>query len=126
MVVSCGSLSMENVYSAEFRQALTQNVPSHKTFSKSQFVCLQETNNTEKISKKHKLPLLNLRSISGITQLMPFFKTLCCAFTRNRSESQNSHNSASLSVDYVGSNGVKILKQLEESVECDFLENMES
>ncbi|KAK2522036.1 protein dopey-2 isoform X2 [Columba livia] len=85
-----------------------------------------ETNNTEAISKKHKHPLLNCRSISSITQLMPFFKTLCCAFTGNGSESQNSHTAASLSVDYVNSNSIKILQQLEESVECDFLENMES
>ncbi|KAM6314282.1 protein DOP1B isoform 2-T2 [Podargus strigoides] len=85
-----------------------------------------ETNNTEGISKKHKCPLLNFHSISSITQLMPFFKSLCCTFRANRSESQNSHASASLSVDYVGSNAIKILQQLEESVECDFLENMES
>ncbi|NXI38809.1 DOP2 protein, partial [Galbula dea] len=85
-----------------------------------------ETNNTEGVSKKHRFPLLSLRSLSSITQLMPFFKTLCCAFTTNRSESQNSHTSASASVDYVGSNGFKILQQLEESVECDFLESMES
>ncbi|NXP05307.1 DOP2 protein, partial [Thinocorus orbignyianus] len=85
-----------------------------------------EPNNTEGISKKHKCPLLNFRSISSITQLMPFFKTLCCAVTANRNKSQNSHTSPSLSVDYVGSNGIKILQQLEESVECDFLENMES
>uniref|UniRef100_A0A8C3KY73 DOP1 leucine zipper like protein B n=1 Tax=Chrysolophus pictus TaxID=9089 RepID=A0A8C3KY73_CHRPC len=86
-----------------------------------------ERNNTaEGISKRHKFPLLNFRTISSITQLMPFFKTLCCAFTTKGSEAQNSHTSASLSVDYVGSNGIKILQQLEESVECDFLENMES
>ncbi|XP_053930266.1 protein dopey-2 isoform X2 [Cuculus canorus] len=85
-----------------------------------------ETNNTEGITKKHKCPLLNFRYISSITQLMPFFKTLCCAFTTNGNESQNSHIQASLSVDYVGSKGIKILQQLEESVECDFLENMES
>ncbi|NXW16457.1 DOP2 protein, partial [Circaetus pectoralis] len=85
-----------------------------------------ETNNTEGLSKKHKFPLLNFRSISSITQLIPFFKTLCCAFTTNGSESQTSHASTSLSMDYIGSNGIKILQQLEESVECDFLENMES
>ncbi|XP_074956182.1 protein DOP1B isoform X2 [Phalacrocorax aristotelis] len=85
-----------------------------------------ETNNTEGISKKPRFPLLNFHSISSITQLMPFFKTLCCAFTKNGSESQNSLTSASLSVDCVGSNGMKILQQLEESVERDFLENMES
>uniref|UniRef100_A0A8C3BN16 DOP1 leucine zipper like protein B n=1 Tax=Cairina moschata TaxID=8855 RepID=A0A8C3BN16_CAIMO len=87
----------------------------------------REKNNTnEGISKRHKFPLLNFRTISSITQLMPFFKTLCYAFTTNGSESQHSHTSASLSVDYVGSNGIKILQQLEESVECDFIENMES
>ncbi|KFV77568.1 Protein dopey-2 [Struthio camelus australis] len=87
----------------------------------------RETNNTnERISKRHKLPLLDFRSISSITQLVPFFKTLCWAFTAKGTESQNSHTSASLSVDYVGGNGIKILQQLEESVECDFLENMES
>ncbi|XP_051481300.1 protein dopey-2 isoform X3 [Apus apus] len=85
-----------------------------------------ETKNTEGVSKKDKCPLLQYHSISSITQLMPFFKTLCCAFTANRSESQKSLSSASLSEDYVGSNGTKILQQLEESVECDFLENMES
>ncbi|NWQ74826.1 DOP2 protein, partial [Columbina picui] len=84
-----------------------------------------ETNNTGGVSKKHKHPLLNCRSISSITQLMPFFKTLCCAFTGNGNESQNSHTAASLSVDSVSSNSIKILQQLEESVECDFLENME-
>ncbi|XP_072186645.1 protein DOP1B isoform X2 [Excalfactoria chinensis] len=87
----------------------------------------RDRNNTDEgISKSHKFPLLNFRSISSITQLMPFFKTLCCAFTTKGSEAQNSHSSASLSVDYTGGNSMKILQQLEESVECDFLENMES
>ncbi|NXF72355.1 DOP2 protein, partial [Sclerurus mexicanus] len=86
----------------------------------------REPNNTEGTPKKHRFPLLTLRSISSITQLMPFFKTLCWAFTANRSASQNSHPSPAVSMDYVGSNSIKILQQLEDSVECDFLENMES
>ncbi|XP_062454762.1 protein dopey-2 isoform X2 [Rhea pennata] len=86
----------------------------------------RETNNTERTSKRHKFPLLDFHSISSITQLVPFFKTLCCAFTAKGSEPQNSQTSASFSVDYLGSNGIKILQRLEESVECDFLENMES
>jgi len=57
---------------------------------------------------------------------MPFFKTLCCAFTVRGSESQDSRTAASPSVGHVGSSGIKTLQQLEESVECDFLENMES
>ncbi|NWS20224.1 DOP2 protein, partial [Pachyramphus minor] len=86
----------------------------------------REPNHTEGIPKKHRFPLLTLRSVSSITQLMPFFQTLCWAFTANRSESQNSHPSPAVPMDCVGSNSTKILQQLEDSVECDFLENMES
>ncbi|XP_017688618.1 PREDICTED: protein dopey-2 isoform X1 [Lepidothrix coronata] len=87
----------------------------------------REPNHSEGIPKKHRFPLLSLRSVSSITQLMPFFQTLCWAFTANRSESQNSHPSPAVSMDCVGSSSTpKILQQLEDSVECDFLENMES
>ncbi|XP_029820807.1 protein dopey-2 [Manacus vitellinus] len=87
----------------------------------------QEPNHSEGIPKKHRFPLLTLRSVSSITQLMPFFQTLCWAFTANRSQSQNSHPSPAVSMDCVGSSSTpKILQQLEDSVECDFLENMES
>ncbi|NXK86473.1 DOP2 protein, partial [Formicarius rufipectus] len=86
----------------------------------------KEPNNTEAIPKKQRFPLLTLRSISSITQLMPFFKTLCWAFTANRSEPQNSHPSPAVPMDCDGSNSIKILQQLEDSVECDFLETMES
>ncbi|XP_027586955.2 protein dopey-2 isoform X1 [Pipra filicauda] len=87
----------------------------------------REPNHSEGIPKKHRFPLLTLRSVSSITQLMPFFQTLCWAFTANRSQSQNSHPSPAVSLDCVGSSSTpKILQQLEDSVECDFLENMES
>ncbi|XP_064503156.1 protein dopey-2 isoform X1 [Pseudopipra pipra] len=87
----------------------------------------REPNHSEGIPKKHRFPLLTLRSVSSITQLMPFFQTLCWAFTANRSQSQNSHPSPAVSMDCVGSSSTpKILQQLEDSVECDFLENMES
>ncbi|NXY86452.1 DOP2 protein, partial [Alcedo cyanopectus] len=69
-----------------------------------------ETDTTEGVSKQHRFPLLSLRSVSSITQLMPFFKTLCCAFTRSRSEPQNSCASASLSGDCLSSNAGKILQ----------------
>uniref|UniRef100_A0A674JMS1 Uncharacterized protein n=1 Tax=Terrapene triunguis TaxID=2587831 RepID=A0A674JMS1_9SAUR len=77
-------------------------------------------------SEKCDYPLLNLRSISSITQLMPFFRTLSCAFKAQGNRSQNAQSSASLSVEYSLGNSTRILKQLEESVECDFLENLES
>ncbi|NXI28831.1 DOP2 protein, partial [Sterrhoptilus dennistouni] len=79
---------------------------------------------SEEIPKNPKFPLLSLCSISSITQLMPFFQTLCWAFTARASDSQNS--SAAASMDSLGSNSIRILQQLEDSVECDFLENLES
>ncbi|NXB98670.1 DOP2 protein, partial [Orthonyx spaldingii] len=78
----------------------------------------------EGIPRNARFPLLSLRSVSSITQLLPFFQTLCWAFTAHGSDSQNSH--PSVPVDSAGSNGIRILQQLEASVECDFLENMES
>ncbi|NWI49630.1 DOP2 protein, partial [Calyptomena viridis] len=84
-----------------------------------------EPDKSEGIPRKARFPLLTLHSVSSITQLLPFFHTLCWAFT-NGNEPQNSHPSPSVSVDCVGSNSTSILQQLEDSVECDFLENMES
>ncbi|NWQ69304.1 DOP2 protein, partial [Neopipo cinnamomea] len=86
----------------------------------------REPNHAAGIPEKHRFPLLSLRSVSSITQLVPFFQTLCWAFTANGSEPQNSHPSPAASVDCAGSNSTRILQQLEEGVECDFLENMES
>ncbi|NXO46180.1 DOP2 protein, partial [Locustella ochotensis] len=77
----------------------------------------------EGIPRTPKFPLLSQRSVSSITQLLPFFQTLCWAFTAHATDSPNSQNS---SLDSLGSNSIRILQQLEESVECDFLENLES
>ncbi|NWT05682.1 DOP2 protein, partial [Mionectes macconnelli] len=86
----------------------------------------REPKHTEGTPRKHKFPLLTLRSVSSITQLMPFFQTLCWAFTANSSESQNSHPSPGVSTDCAGSSSsTKILQQLEDSVEWDFLENLD-
>uniref|UniRef100_A0A8C3TW53 DOP1 leucine zipper like protein B n=1 Tax=Catharus ustulatus TaxID=91951 RepID=A0A8C3TW53_CATUS len=74
-----------------------------------------------------KFPLLSLHSVSSITQLIPFFQTLCWAFTAHGSDSQNCHSSAASSVDSPGSSSSpRILQQLEDSVQWDFLENLES
>ncbi|NXD35723.1 DOP2 protein, partial [Copsychus sechellarum] len=73
-----------------------------------------------------KFPLLSLRSVSSITQLIPFFQTLCWAFTAHGSDSQNSHPSAASSLDPAGSSSSRILQQLEESMQLDFLENLET
>ncbi|RLV85413.1 hypothetical protein DV515_00015990, partial [Chloebia gouldiae] len=80
----------------------------------------------EGAARNPKFPLLSLRSVSSITQLLPFFQTLCWAFTARGSDPQNSHPSAAAPTDSLGSNSIRILQQLEESVECDFLENLES
>ncbi|NWI02712.1 DOP2 protein, partial [Tichodroma muraria] len=80
----------------------------------------------EGIPRNPRFPLLTLRSVSSIAQLMPFFQTLCWAFTARGTDSQNSHPSAAASVDSLGSSSLRILQQLEDGVECDFLENLES
>ncbi|XP_041877230.1 protein dopey-2 [Corvus kubaryi] len=85
-----------------------------------------DPNHPEGIPRNPRFPLLTLRSVSSITQLLPFFQTLCWAFTARGSDSQNSQPCAAVSMDSGGSNGIRILQQLEDSVECDFLENMES
>ncbi|XP_075767752.1 protein DOP1B isoform X2 [Pelodiscus sinensis] len=85
-----------------------------------------ETIMNERTSEKCEYPLLNLRSIASITQLIPFFRTLSCAFKSQGNRSQNAQSSASLSVDGPVGNSVRIMKQLEESVQCDFLENLET
>ncbi|NWR47447.1 DOP2 protein, partial [Regulus satrapa] len=81
---------------------------------------------TEGIPKNPKFPLLSLHSVSSITQLLPFFQTLCWAFTARGGDSQNSHPSAAASRDSPSSNSIGVLQQLEDGVEWDFLENLES
>uniref|UniRef100_U3K758 DOP1 leucine zipper like protein B n=2 Tax=Ficedula albicollis TaxID=59894 RepID=U3K758_FICAL len=80
----------------------------------------------EGIPRNPKFPLLSLHSVSSITQLIPFFQTLCWAFTAHGSDSQNSHPSAAPSLHPPGSNSSRILQQLEDSVQWDFLENLET
>ncbi|XP_063249288.1 protein dopey-2 [Prinia subflava] len=76
----------------------------------------------EGIPRNPKFPLLTLHSVSSITQLLPFFQTLCWAFTARGSDSPNPQPST----DSPGSSSSRILQQLEDSVEWDFLENLES
>ncbi|XP_044526206.1 protein dopey-2 [Gracilinanus agilis] len=83
-----------------------------------------EINNTnETASLKCEFPLLHQHSISSIVQLMPFFRTLSCAF-KTQSNLSHEYPRSSLA-EFSIADGPKILKQLEESVECDFLENLE-
>ncbi|XP_007493212.2 protein dopey-2 isoform X2 [Monodelphis domestica] len=73
------------------------------------------TSPNETASPQREFPLLHQRSISSIVQLMPFFRTLSCAFKAPRPSLAESSMA----------DGPKVLKQLEESVECDFLENLD-
>uniref|UniRef100_G3VBV8 DOP1 leucine zipper like protein B n=1 Tax=Sarcophilus harrisii TaxID=9305 RepID=G3VBV8_SARHA len=84
-----------------------------------------EVNSTnETASIKCEFPLLRQHSISSIVQLMPFFRTLSCAF---KTQSNLSHEyPGSPLAEFPIADGPRILKQLEESVECDFLEKLES
>ncbi|NWZ08387.1 DOP2 protein, partial [Agelaius phoeniceus] len=80
----------------------------------------------EGAARNAQFPLLSLHSVSSITQLLPFFQTLCWAFTAPGSDPHNSLPSAAAPMGSPGSNSSRVLQQLEESVELDFLEKMES
>lgn len=80
----------------------------------------------ERITKHYDFPLLDLRSISNITQLIPFFRILSRAFKTEGDKPQNMHNPTCLKMDYLVGGGPRTLKLLEEYVERDFIENMES
>uniref|UniRef100_A0A803TAY9 DOP1 leucine zipper like protein B n=1 Tax=Anolis carolinensis TaxID=28377 RepID=A0A803TAY9_ANOCA len=77
-------------------------------------------------TKHHSFPLLDLHSISNITQLMPFFKILSCAFKTESNKPLSMNNSKSLRMDYPVGSGTRTLRLLEECVERDFIENMEN
>ncbi|XP_014736121.1 PREDICTED: protein dopey-2-like isoform X2 [Sturnus vulgaris] len=65
-----------------------------------------------------------------IVRIMDLLKmkygTLCWAFTAHGNNSQNSQPCAAASMDSPGTNSIRILQQLEDSVEWDFLENLET
>uniref|UniRef100_A0A8C5IHB1 DOP1 leucine zipper like protein B n=1 Tax=Junco hyemalis TaxID=40217 RepID=A0A8C5IHB1_JUNHY len=80
----------------------------------------------EGAARNARFPLLSLRSVSSITQLLPFFQTLCWAFTAPGSAHHHCQPSAAAPLHSPGSSTSALLQQLEQSVELDFLENMES
>ncbi|XP_062982727.1 protein dopey-2 [Elgaria multicarinata webbii] len=86
----------------------------------------EEKNINERATKNYDFPLLDLRSISSITQLMPFFRILSCAFKTESNKSLNTHCSKALKMDCPIGSSTRTLKLLEECVERDFIENIES
>ncbi|XP_020645047.3 protein DOP1B [Pogona vitticeps] len=85
-----------------------------------------EQNISERTAQNYTFPLLDLRSISHITQLMPFFRILSCAFKMESNRSLNTNNVKYLKMDSPMGGSAKTLRLLEECVERDFIENMES
>ncbi|XP_054830579.1 protein dopey-2 isoform X2 [Eublepharis macularius] len=82
--------------------------------------------NTNEIATEYEFPLLDLHSISSITQLMPFFRILSCAFKTESKKSLDTHSSVSVKTDCSIGSSTRTLKFLEDCVECDFIENMET
>ncbi|MGH0122798.1 UNVERIFIED_CONTAM: hypothetical protein FKN15_003285 [Acipenser sinensis] len=83
---------------------------------------MSEMNN----SKNLEFPLLTLRSISSITQLVPFLKILSCTFKAHTGGDQGASARSVLPLEYPAANSDGILKKLEESIECEFLESMDN
>ena len=84
---------------------------------------LQEVGSSDEITTKSEFPLLRQRSLSGIRQLMPFFKTLNCAFKTQSKLPADTRGP--LLVEFPVADSSRVLKQLEECVEYDFLEHLE-
>ncbi|XP_031725287.1 protein dopey-2 isoform X2 [Anarrhichthys ocellatus] len=80
---------------------------------------------SEESSTEHlEFPLLTQRSLSSITQLWPFLRTLCCSF---QSPPPDSHPVPHLPLaDYPAASADTVLKRLEHITEEEFLDSMES
>uniref|UniRef100_A0A8C5KNX3 DOP1 leucine zipper like protein B n=1 Tax=Jaculus jaculus TaxID=51337 RepID=A0A8C5KNX3_JACJA len=82
-----------------------------------------EISGSDEITMKSEFPLLRQHSISNIRQLIPFFRTLNCAF---KTQSQLSADVPRAPVlEFPVPESSRVLQQLEECVEYDFLEHTE-
>ncbi|KAK6309739.1 hypothetical protein J4Q44_G00196200 [Coregonus suidteri] len=79
---------------------------------------LYEESSTERLE----FPLLTRRSLSSITQLVPFLRTLCCSFQGTSPSSPADYPVA----DYPTASAHQVLKRLEHITEGEFLDSMES
>uniref|UniRef100_A0A5K1VI03 DOP1 leucine zipper like protein B n=1 Tax=Callithrix jacchus TaxID=9483 RepID=A0A5K1VI03_CALJA len=82
-----------------------------------------EVSSSDEITTKHAFPLLRQHSVSSIRQLMPFFRTLNCAFKTQRQLPADTPGAPFL--EFPVTDSPKVLKQLEECIEYDFLERPE-
>lgn len=69
-------------------------------------------------------PLLTQRSLMSITQLVPFLCTLCCSFQGLPPYNEPMHHFTV--AEYPASNSETVLKRLENTIEEEFLDCMES
>lgn len=90
------------------------------------FLLFQTLNGlSEESSTEHlEFPLLTQRSLSSITQLVPFFRTLCCSFQGSSPCSPSMPHFPA--ADYPPSNADTVLKRLEYIIEEEFLDSVES
>ncbi|XP_067372078.1 protein dopey-2 isoform X2 [Channa argus] len=80
---------------------------------------------SEESSTEHlEFPLLTQRSVSSITQLLPFLRTLCCSFQGPASSSLPMPHFPV--ADYPPASSVIVLRRLEHIIEEEFLDSMES
>ncbi|KAM6161417.1 protein DOP1B [Erethizon dorsatum] len=81
----------------------------------------------DEISPKSEFPLLRQHSVSSIRQLTPFFQTLSCAFKTQaqRPAARSGSASGAPPPEAPGTGIPRVLRQLEECVEYDFLEHPE-
>lgn len=88
------------------------------------FFSLQTLNlNEECATEQLEFPLLTQRSLTSITQLLPFLHTLCCSFQSNPSyDHLMSHFPVA---NYPPTSSEKVLKKLEQITEEEFLDSLQ-
>ncbi|XP_051564848.1 protein dopey-2-like [Myxocyprinus asiaticus] len=77
----------------------------------------------ESSTDRVEFPLLTLRSLSSIVDLVPFFSTLCCSFNGSSCPSMLLSHSAA---DYPPSSRERVMKHLEHIITGEFLDGMDS
>ncbi|KAG8518552.1 Protein dopey-2, partial [Galemys pyrenaicus] len=83
-----------------------------------------EMNNADELTVESEFPLLRQHSVSSLKELKPFFKTLNCAFkTQSRLPADTPRPPP---VEFPVADSPRVLRQLEECVEYDFLEHLEN
>ncbi|XP_054434158.1 protein dopey-2 [Pteronotus mesoamericanus] len=82
-----------------------------------------DTGSSDEVPVRKDFPLLRQRSVSSVRQLMPFFETLSCAFKTQGTRPTDAR--APPSLEFPVTDSPRVLKQLEECIEYDFLEHLE-